>query len=390
MNYCTEKITGVEELEINAAEPGEIKLPEKVKIFIEDKYSYRGVSWESIDFGKLRAEGEIVLKGKISQLNYPEPLIEQRADPYIYQHSDGYYYFTGSYPAYDRIVLRRARNIGDLKEAEEYLLWEKYEGGEMSKHIWAPELHYIDGSWYIYFAAGREEDVWAIRPYVLQCQDDNPLTGKWVEKGKINIEFESFSLDATTFEHQEKRYLIWAQKAADNTVSRLYIAEMENPWTIKKQHLLSEPEYEWEQIGFKVNEAPAVIKRNGKIFVSFSASETGAPYCMGLLSADQDSDLLDRSSWTKSKNPVLASSEKTSLYGPGHNFFSRSEDGITDLLVYHARPYKNIEGNPLYDPNRHARVQEIFWQKNGKPYFAYPGLRVKADIEAAAKIKLEK
>ena len=26
------------------------------------------------------------------------PLIEQRADPYIYRHSDGYYYFTASVP----------------------------------------------------------------------------------------------------------------------------------------------------------------------------------------------------------------------------------------------------------------------------------------------------
>jgi len=390
MNNYTDQITEIESLEITASDPAEIKLPEKVKIYLDDKFSYRGVSWEALNLDKLKTEGEILVKGKINQLNYPEPLVEQRADPYIYQHSDGYYYFTGSYPDYDRIVLRRAKKISDLKEAEEYLLWEKYDEGEMSKHIWAPELHYIDGKWYIYYAAGREDDVWAIRPYVLECQDDNPLTGNWVEKGEINIEFESFSLDATTFEHQGKRYLIWAQKVADDTISNLYIAEMENPWTIKKQHLLSEPEYDWEQIGFDVNEGPAVIKRNGKIFVSFSASETGAPYCMGLLTADQNSDLLDRGSWTKTEKPVLETSEATSLYGPGHNSFTKSEDGATDLLVYHARSYEKIEGNPLYDPNRHGRIQEIFWQENGEPYFGYPGLKLAAKVEATVKIKLKK
>jgi len=51
-----------------------------------------------------------------------------------------------------------------------------------------------------------------------------------------------------------------------------------------------------------------------------------------------------------------------------------TEEGI-DLLVYHARSYKEIEGNPLYDPNRHARIQRFFW-KDGMPYFGEPGYRL--------------
>ncbi|TDO92079.1 GH43 family beta-xylosidase [Halanaerobium saccharolyticum] len=388
-NNYTEKINKIEEIKLSTSDINSIELPDKIKICLDDKYSYRGVEWEKVDLEKLKKEGQVSVNGKIKEVNYPEPLVEQRADPYIYKHSDGYYYFTGSYPEYDRIVLRRAKTISDLKDAEEVVIWEKYQKGEMSKHIWAPELHFIDGNWYIYFAAGREDDVWAIRPYVLECEADNPLTGDWTEKGEVNIEFESFSLDATTFEHQGKRYLIWAQKVADNTISNLYIAEMENPWTIKEQHLLSEPKYDWEVIGFDVNEGPAVIKRGGKIFVAYSASETGHHYCMGLLSADQDSNLLERDSWQKSEEPVFVTSDETSLYGPGHNSFTKTEDGVTDLLVYHARPYKEIEGNPLYDHNRHGRIQELFWDQNGEPYFAYPGLKVDVDQEVEAEIILE-
>lgn len=388
-NKYTEKVSRVEDIKITAADPAEIELPDKVKIYVDDKYSCRSVEWEDIDLEKLKKQKKIELEGSINKIDYPEPLVEKRADPYIYKHSDGYYYFTGSYPEYDRIVLRRAKTISGLKDAEETVIWEKYDSGEMSKHIWAPELHYIDGKWYIHFAAGREDDIWAIRPYVLECKDPNPLAGDWVEKGEVNIEFESFSLDATTFSHQGKRYLIWAQKVNNNTVSNLYIAEMENPWTIKEQQLLSEPEYDWEVIGFDVNEGPAVIKRNGRIFVAYSASETGHHYCMGLLSAAQDSDLLDRDSWHKKTEPVMQSSTETSLYGPGHNSFTKAEDGVTDLLVYHARPYKEIEGNPLYDPNRHGRIQELFWKENGEPYFGYPGLRVDDNIKVKAEIKLK-
>jgi GH43 family beta-xylosidase len=29
----------------------------------------------------------------------------------------------------------------------------------MAVHIWAPEIHFIDGKWYIYFTAGRSDDI---------------------------------------------------------------------------------------------------------------------------------------------------------------------------------------------------------------------------------------
>ena len=38
---------------------------------------------------------------------YNNPWIEQRADPYVYRHTDGSYYFTASVPAYDKIIFRK-------------------------------------------------------------------------------------------------------------------------------------------------------------------------------------------------------------------------------------------------------------------------------------------
>ena len=50
---------------------------------------------------------------------YNDPLALGRTDPYIYKHTDGYYYFTATYPAYDRICIRRAKTINGLTDAEE-------------------------------------------------------------------------------------------------------------------------------------------------------------------------------------------------------------------------------------------------------------------------------
>lgn len=311
------------------------------------------------------------------------PIIEQRADPWVYKHTDGYYYFTASVPEYDRIELRRARTIQGLAEAHAAVVWRKRESGMMSANIWAPEIHYIDNGWYIYFAAAHTSEtndgLFDHRMYVLENRSENPLEGDWVERGQVKTQWESFSLDATTFEHRGIRYYVWAQKdPAIEGNSNLYIARMTNPWTIElPQIMISTPEYDWERIGFKVNEGAAVLKRNGKIFISYSASATDHHYCMGLLTASEDADLLDPASWVKSNEPVFRSSESTGIYGPGHNSFTVSADGTEDILVYHGRNYKEIDGDPLYDPNRHTRAQAFTWNEDGTPNFGIPAAESK-------------
>ncbi|TCL54783.1 GH43 family beta-xylosidase [Kineothrix alysoides] len=316
-------------------------------------------------------------KGNIEAI-YNKPWILQRADPYVYRHEDGAYYFTSSVPAYDGIVIRKSDTLEGLAQAEEVEVWHMHENGVMSHHIWAPEIHYINGAWYIYFAAGEAEAVWNIRPYVLECKDADPLTGTWTEKGKMGradgdeFSFEAFSLDATVFENKGKYYYVWAEKVGvGKQISNLYIGEMESPYKLRTvQVLLTTPDYDWERIGFWVNEGPAVIKKNGKIFLTYSASETGVAYCMGMMTADEDSDLLDPLSWRKERNPVLQTKEEIGIYGPGHNSFTVDEEG-NDILVYHARTESEIVGNPLYNPNRHAMLMKVKWNENGMPVFDF-------------------
>ena len=323
------------------------------------------------DAQSLSAQGQSDIK---QSPRFTTPLILQRADPWIYRHTDGYYYFTATVPEYDRLEIRRAGTIEGLKDAEPRVIWRKHESGPMGAHIWAPELHYIDGKWYMYFAAGGAEDIWAIRMYVLENDSANPMEGEWTEKGQTKTKWETFSLDATTFEHNGTRYMVWAQHppGMDGNTA-LYIAEMDTPWSIVQPQVeLTRPEYDWEVQLFKVNEGAAVIKNAGKIFITYSASGTDHNYAMGLLAAKADADLLDPSSWKKSPEPVFKTSEENGIYGPGHNSFTTTPDGSADLIVYHARSYKEIEGDPLNDPNRHTRVQVLRWDEDGNPVFGVP------------------
>ncbi|CAI0985755.1 family 43 glycosylhydrolase [Serratia quinivorans] len=309
--------------------------------------------------------------------NYPNPLIEQRADPFILRHSDGYYYFTASVPEYDRLELRRARSLSELAQASPTVVWQKPQQGPMSHLIWAPELHFINGKWYLYFAAAHSPEIagglFQHRMFALECSAANPLTGDWVEKGRIYTHIDSFSLDATHFEHRGQHYYLWAQKdPAIPGNSNLYLAEMEDPWTLKgRPVMLSQPELPWETVGFSVNEGPAVITHGQRIFISYSASATDENYCLGLLWADIDSDITDAAQWHKLDQPVFRTSVKNRQFGPGHNSFTLDEQG-RDILVYHARNYTEIERDPLYDPNRHTRVKPLEWDEEGMPVLGEP------------------
>jgi GH43 family beta-xylosidase len=310
---------------------------------------------------------------------YMNPIVIQRADPWVYKHTDGYYYFVASVPAYNRIEIRRAKTIQGLGFARPRTVWLKHNEGEMSKLIWAPELHFINNKWYVYFAATDTEELdengmFTHRMYVIENDSENPMSPNWIEKGQVKTNMETFSLDATTFQHNDLLYYVWAQNDPEiKGNSNIYIAEMENPWTIKGDPvMLTKPEFDWEIRGFWVNEGPAILKKHDRIFLTYSASATDENYCMGMLTAKSNANLLDPKSWIKSPQPVFQSDLENHQYGPGHNSFTVSEDGKEDILIYHCRDYTEIIGDPLYDPNRHTKAQAIHWNEDGTPNFGKP------------------
>ncbi len=314
--------------------------------------------------------------------------IADRADPYITKGSDGYYYFTASYPmygsgdreGYDRVILRRAKTIEELATAEEIVIWDEKDDPNAFRYIWAPEIHEIAGKWYVLFTASTEKDnVWGIKCHMLACEGDDPYTDSWVNKGVMQalpgdtFSFRWFSLDMTYFECNGVHYVAWAQSDENSNV---YLATInpEEPWKLTSNAmLLTKPEYYWEKVSIPVNEGPAVMIENGKVYLAFSASATGPEYCIGLLSADVTANLMDKTSWTKEKYPLLTSDDLIGEYGPGHNSFVKDENGDW-VFVYHSRSETCYSGqcgyshnDPLYDPCRSARIRKVKWDENGMP-----------------------
>ncbi len=314
--------------------------------------------------------------------------IKDRADPYITKGSDGFYYFTASYPmyskndpeGYDRIILRRAKSISELATAEEKVIWHEKESDTAFRFIWAPEIHEINGKWYVLFAAsGSENNVWDIDCHIISCNGNDPYNDRWTDTGKFeavesdDFSFRGFSLDMTHFECRGKHYVAWAQNGGNSNV---YLATVnpDEPWkTTCPAVLLTKPEYDWERVNIPVNEGPAAMIHEGKIFLTFSASATGPEYCLGLMYADENADLTDIKNWTKLENPILTSDDLIGEFGPGHNSFVKDENGDW-IFVYHSRDEVCYSGkcgfsdqDPLYDPCRSARIRKVIWNSDGFP-----------------------
>jgi GH43 family beta-xylosidase len=384
--------TGIEEVSISISNKEDLNLPKVVTgNYSDGSTASLSVDWSQEDIDKINFSkpGVYKVSGAVSRKEYENPFIEEKADPWITKGSDGYYYFTASYPmygssdknGYSKVTLRRSETIEGLREAEEITIWDSKNSSKIFRYIWAPEIHEINGVWYVYFTGSTSSNnVWGIKPHVLQCTGDNPMDpSSWVEKGVFqttegdSFSFKDFSLDMTYFENNGEHYVIWAQKGV---ASDLYMATInpDEPWKLtSKPMLLTTPEYAWERIYENVNEGAAVIKRNGKVFVYYSASATGVEYCMGVLSADENSDLMNPESWNKNPYPVLTSDDVPGEYGPGHNSFTIDENG-NDVFVYHARSEECYEDkcdyaseSPLYDPCRHARVRNVHWAADGTP-----------------------
>jgi GH43 family beta-xylosidase len=133
----------------------------------------------------------------------------------------------------------------------------------MGAHIWAPEIHWIDDAWYVYFAADAPDKIWDIRIYVSSTPRPT-VQAEWPSAGSSRRVGNRFAPRRDDVHARGKRYLVWAQndpKLGPGT--SLYIAAMRDPLTIDGQQVrISRPELAVGTIGFKVNEGPGLAFRN--------------------------------------------------------------------------------------------------------------------------------
>lgn len=296
-------------------------------------------------------------------------IMQTGADPWVYKHTDGYYYnvFANS----SGIVIRRAKTMTGIEAGERSLAWTPVKGTMYSSNVWAPEMHYLkdtDGKskWYIYFAADNGTNA-NHRMYVLENDSENPLTGTWEFKGKITDSTDRWAIDGTVLTVNEKHYFIWSGwEETDGSFQNLYIAQMSDPRTISSERvLLSTSEYDWESSPARINEGPEVTIKGDTINLVYSANGSWTDsYCLGLITAKIGNDLMNPNSWVKKDTPIFSSAN--GVYGPGHHSIVTSPDGTEDWIIYHAARWSGAGWT------RKVHTQKFTWKADNTPNLGEP------------------
>lgn len=310
---------------------------------------------------------------------FTNPLLSSGADPWAIYHN-GYYYYTNTLG--NRIALWKTKALTALKDVTPKTVWTPPAVGPNSKSIWAPELHFLDNKWYIYYTAtDKANDGDANRyVFVLENAAADPLDGTWVDKGNVNTAYSG--LDGSVFEHRGTRYFMYSAYVGPQSV--LVIAKMKNPWTLEgTQAIIATPTQPWEKFGGRqILEGPEFLAgKKDEVFIVYSASACWADeYALGMLAAKSTADLLDPRQWTKLPVPVFRQSPENNVFATGHNAFIQLSNGKEDWILYHA----NTGAGQGCDHRRSPRLQRFSWKEDGRPDFGVP-VKIDSVLRAPAR-----
>jgi GH43 family beta-xylosidase len=283
---------------------------------------------------------------------------EAAADPWMV-YRDGFYYFTATLEPEGGLWVWKSATMTGIDRGTKVKVWSAPLEGPRSRQIWAPELHFLRGRWYLYYTASDGIDA-NHRHYVLESVTEDPQ-GEYWDRGRVDPEFEAYAIDGSVLQTPEGAlYFLY-------TTGSLHIAPMSDPVAVSGSGVtIARPSLDWEH-GWL--EAPQALVRDGRIFIVYSAGHSAkVDYRLGLL-AHRGGSLLDPESWVKSPEPVFEpySGPDGQVYTTGHGSFTRSPDDTEDWLIYHAKDSAEYGFH-----GRTARAQPFTWDRGGAPCFGRP------------------
>lgn len=295
-------------------------------------------------------------------------------DPWVTR-VDGVYYYSASYCGVADICIKRSRSLSGLAQAPWTGVWSHAgDGAPNGKDIWAPELHHLDGRWYIYYAAD-DGDNDQHRLYVLEA--DRP-EGPYAEAdtglphGRLPESSEHWAIDPDVFTAADGRlYLTWSCTNYRDArfPQRICLARMRDPLHVAGATVaLSTPDRPWETRGKPIQEGPVGYTRDGRSYITYSGSASWIPddYAVGLLTLARGGRPLDASAWRKSG---AIFDHHGTVYGPGSVVFVPSPDGRQWWNVYHA--IERLDCRPAYRC-RDIRMQPMRFDGEGAPVLGVP------------------
>lgn len=281
---------------------------------------------------------------------------------YYYSESEGW-----------TVYVRKAGSLSGLAAAKPVAVWTAPATGPNSQYVWAPELHFVNGRWYIYYTADQGDDV-SHRLFVLQATTSDPqgafaTADTGAPYGQLVTPDDNQAIDPDVFTGPDgKLYLVWSSVTTPGGINdSIRISQMADPLHLTgPAPVISTASEAWETRTASVEEGPVGYTRKGHAYITYSASASWTTdYSVGLLS-NPTGDMLNPAAWIKT-GPIL--DHHGTAYGPGSVVFVPSPDGTEWWAVYHGIDTLTI--SPSYD-DRDIRMQKMTWDVDDTPLLGYP------------------
>ena len=199
--------------------------------------------------------------------------------------------------------------------------------------FWAPEVVYYGGKYIMHFTARRKSDH-SLRIGVAFA--DSPAGPFRQPRNEPMFDFGYAAIDGHVFfDDDGTNYLYYSRDCCENLIgsshtSQIYVVKLNErlDGVCSEAKFLIGPEKPFETDGdgsWLWNEGPAMLKRDGKYFLFYSANYFASrKYCVCVATGcfpDRDFEK------DESVNPVLEAKEGEGISGPGHNCFFRDGGG---------------------------------------------------------------
>ena len=273
---------------------------------------------------------------------------QELADPHVLKYNGQYYMYTSG----DPIVAHQSKDLVHWKSLGAVL--KSTPGSWNEADVWAPEVIYRNGTFYMFYTASRKSTDWRVNEMARRvgvATSQSPA-GPFVDSGAPL--FDGWAIDGTVFQDpltgketlyfsqlQEPDYpgaAIAAVPLSRDDATHTYRIEGKPQTVLRGSSAWEDKDGDPNNGSLRyTNEGPTVFERDGKIYLMYSAGSWDMPtYAVGYAVADSA-----LGPFRKVEPPLLKATPLVD--GPGHNAVVVAPNNQDLVHLYHARtqPYQD-------------------------------------------------
>jgi GH43 family beta-xylosidase len=285
------------------------------------------------------------------QASFHNPLY-QGEDPWVTFQDSSYYVCSSGPQEPTAVYVSKSPTL--TERGEKVKVWED---ADNYRRVFAPELHFIQGKWYIYFCADVKSEGWKHMAVVLQANTADPLDG-FTSKGVLFTGDERGNAQANDFTvvtYRDQLYAFWGS-LADKHVDGAVMAPMDSPTKITAHR---------KEMGLMAEGPRAIVHGDKLIMTGAAGGFASKSYSLVAMVYSPEAGPIDQKSSWKPTGTLLQTTPD--VWGPSRASFTVSADGSENWVMYHSKIFP-ADDNGI----REVNIRKFTFKEDGIPDFGTP------------------